>query len=75
MEKGLFSVSLFISFSSFSPNFTYPYPVNYFNLNIEGQNVKMAFMDVKPSTGNDRTVLLFHDKNFNGFYWKMLFLF
>ena len=70
MEKMFLSVLLFISFFSFSQNTTYPYPVNYFNLDIEGQNVKMAFMDVKPSTGNGGTVLLFHGKNFNGFYWK-----
>ncbi|HLL43039.1 MAG TPA: alpha/beta hydrolase [Segetibacter sp.] len=70
MEKMFFSVFLFISFFSFSQNITYPYAVNYFNLKIEGQNVKMAFMDVKPSTGNGGTVLLFHGKNFNGFYWK-----
>lgn len=70
MRKMLFSVFLLISFFSFSQNITYPYPVNYFNLNLEGQSVKMAFMDVKPSTGNGKTVLLFHGKNFNGFYWK-----
>lgn len=70
MEKMFFSVFLFISLFSFSQNITYPYPVNYFNLHLERQNVKMAFMDVKPSTGNSGTVLLFHGKNFNGFYWK-----
>lgn len=70
MEKMFLSVFLVISFFSFSQNITYPYRVNYFNINIEGQNVKMAFMDVKPSTGNGGTVLLFHGKNFNGFYWK-----
>ncbi|HEX8278954.1 MAG TPA: alpha/beta hydrolase, partial [Segetibacter sp.] len=70
MEKMFLSVFLVISFFSFGQNITYPYPVNYFNLDIEGQNVKMAFMDVKPSSGNSGTVLLFHGKNFNGFYWK-----
>jgi len=70
MKKIIFVVFLFVSFISFSQDIVYPYPVNYFNINIEGQNAKMAFMDVKPSTANGKTVLLFHGKNFNGYYWK-----
>jgi pimeloyl-ACP methyl ester carboxylesterase len=27
-------------------------------------------MDVKPTTGNGKTVVLLHGKNFNGYYWK-----
>ena len=61
---------LSISLSLSAQNIIYPYPVNYFNLNIEGQDVKMAYMDVKPSAANGETVILFHGKNFNGYYWK-----
>ena len=30
----------------------------------------MAFMDIKPSKPNGESVILFHGKNFNGFYWR-----
>jgi pimeloyl-ACP methyl ester carboxylesterase len=53
----------------------YPYPVKYFNLNIEGGNYTMAFMDIKPSKPNGESVILFHGKNFNGFYWKNVIAF
>jgi len=40
-------------------------------LAIEGQDLKMAYMDVLPSgSGNGRSVLLLHGKNFPGAYWK-----
>lgn len=32
--------------------------------------MRMAYMDVRPEKGNGETVVLFHGKNFNGFYWK-----
>lgn len=48
----------------------YPYPVNQFALQIEGQIVQMAYMDIQPSQPNGETVLLLHGKNFNGYYWK-----
>ncbi|MDQ3323214.1 MAG: alpha/beta hydrolase [Acidobacteriota bacterium] len=49
----------------------YPYPVRYFNLTIENKPVKMAYMDAQPTDGaTGRTVILFHGKNFNGYYWK-----
>jgi pimeloyl-ACP methyl ester carboxylesterase len=48
----------------------YPYPVSYHNFSIESQSVKMAYMDVKPTSDNGHTVVLFHGKNFNGYYWK-----
>jgi len=51
-------------------NIQYPYPVKYIDINIDGQIAKMAFMDVKPSTPNGQSVILFHGKNFTGFYWK-----
>ena len=37
---------------------------------MDGQDAKMAFMDVKPATPNGQSVILFHGKNFTGFYWK-----
>jgi pimeloyl-ACP methyl ester carboxylesterase len=49
----------------------YPYPVRYLPLRLEGQTVRMAYMDVPASgPGNGRTVLLLHGKNFFGAYWR-----
>jgi len=49
----------------------YPYPVKYLPLRLEGQPVRMAYMDVPASgPGNGRTVLLLHGKNFFGAYWR-----
>lgn len=51
-------------------NYEYPFPVQYINLTIQAQPVKMAFMDVKPANANGKTILLLHGKNFNGTYWR-----
>lgn len=48
----------------------YPHPVSFLPINIELENFKMAYMDIKPENDNGRTVLLLHGKNFNGYYWK-----
>lgn len=51
-------------------SYPYPYPVKFLPLVIEGQLVRMAYMDVSPSTtANGRTVVLMHGKNFYGSYW------
>jgi pimeloyl-ACP methyl ester carboxylesterase len=51
-------------------NVPYAYPVHLLPLKIEGQDVKMAYMDVKPTgNSNGRSVILFHGKNFGGYYW------
>lgn len=49
--------------------FSYPYPVNYLDLEIQQQRLKMAYMDVRPRRPNGDTVLLLHGKNFCGAYW------
>jgi pimeloyl-ACP methyl ester carboxylesterase len=51
-------------------NVKYAYPVNLFPLKMENQDLRLAYMDVQPSgKGNGRTVMLFHGKNFAGYYW------
>lgn len=50
-------------------NFEYPFPVHYLSLELQKQNLRMAYMDVKPSKPNGKTVLLLHGKNFSGAYW------
>ncbi|WP_432670614.1 alpha/beta fold hydrolase [Flavobacterium sp. SM2513] len=51
-------------------NYQYPYPVSIINVKVQEQNLKMAYMDVKPSNYNGKNIVLFHGKNFNGAYWK-----
>ena len=49
----------------------YPDPVQLLTLRMEGQDVKLAFMDVEPSApANGKTVVLMHGRNFYGAYWK-----
>lgn len=51
--------------------YAYPFPVQYLPLTVEGQDVRMAYMDVKPTgRANGRTVVLLHGKNFFGAYWE-----
>lgn len=49
--------------------FAYPYPVNMLPLTNDGEQVRMAYMDVAPTTPNGRTVLLLHGRNFPSSYW------
>ncbi|MET3539039.1 alpha/beta fold hydrolase [Chryseobacterium limigenitum] len=51
-------------------NYEYPYEVHFINLKSQNNDLKMAYMDVKPKTSNGKTILLLHGKNFNGAYWK-----
>ncbi|WP_216688652.1 alpha/beta fold hydrolase [Hymenobacter siberiensis] len=50
--------------------YEYPFSVRYLPLKLEGQALRMAYMD-EPSTArpNGRTVVLLHGKNFFGAYW------
>src|SRR5215218_5714811 len=75
---GLFFLILLVSFGVKAQvrelglelqNFDYPFPVHYLPLTLQKQNLRMAYMDVKPSRPNGKTVLLLHGKNFNGAYW------
>ena len=51
-------------------NVKYAYPVKYFAVTTEGQDLRMAYMDVAPTKNdNGNTVVLFHGKNFGGYYW------
>jgi pimeloyl-ACP methyl ester carboxylesterase len=62
---------LCLHFLSAQPDYpSYPYPVQYIRLNLEQHEYRMAYMDVSPSHPGDKTVLLLHGKNFNGYYWK-----
>lgn len=51
-------------------NIEYPFPVSEIALNIQGQSLIMAYMDLKPQKPNGKTVMLLHGKNFCGAYWE-----
>ncbi|NIG52323.1 alpha/beta fold hydrolase [Chitinophaga sp. Cy-1792] len=50
--------------------YTYPFPVHFLELHIQGDTLQMAFMDVKPTQPNGKVIMLLHGKNFNGAYWE-----
>ncbi|RZM27592.1 MAG: alpha/beta hydrolase [Pedobacter sp.] len=51
-------------------NVKYPYPVKLFPIQTEVQDLRMAYMDIAPTKrANGETVVLFHGKNFGGYYW------
>ena len=49
--------------------FPYPYPVNLFPIVNDGEQLRMAYMDVAPAQPNGRAVLLLHGRNFPSSYW------
>jgi pimeloyl-ACP methyl ester carboxylesterase len=51
-------------------NYQYPFDVHFMDFKSQGQDLKMAYMDVHPQNPNGKTVVLMHGKNFNGAYWK-----
>lgn len=51
-------------------NYDYPFPVSFIDFESQGEKLRMAYMDVKPSTPNGKNIMLLHGKNFNGAYWE-----
>ena len=51
-------------------NVKYPFPVKEIKLDIQGQKLTMAYMDVQPSKPNGKVVMLLHGKNFCAAYWE-----
>jgi pimeloyl-ACP methyl ester carboxylesterase len=48
----------------------YPYPVHFFDITVENQLLRMAYMDIAPiGSANGQTVVLLHGKSFSGDYW------
>jgi pimeloyl-ACP methyl ester carboxylesterase len=51
--------------------YNYAYKVMFLDFIIEGQDLRMAYMDVQPEgEPNGKTVVLLHGKNFFGNYWR-----
>ena len=59
--------------SSYGPElegFAYPYPVQDFALDSQGEKLVMRYMDVAPEKPNGATVVLLHGKNFCAATWE-----
>jgi pimeloyl-ACP methyl ester carboxylesterase len=51
--------------------FEYPWPISYFDFTSQGEALRMAYMDVRPTTAaNGKTAVLFHGKNFCAATWQ-----
>ena len=49
--------------------FAYPHPVDLLPLANDGEQLRMAYMDVAPTQPNGRVVILLHGRNFPSSYW------
>jgi pimeloyl-ACP methyl ester carboxylesterase len=70
MKSSLFLLLYLLAVQFTQAQVTYPYPVKYFPLSIENKTMRMAYMDIAPTQPNGKAIILFHGKNFNGYYWK-----
>ena len=57
--------------------YPYPWPVHFLPLTLEGQDARMAYMDVMPPAAASAAgqsaapaIVLLHGKNFGGYYWE-----
>lgn len=48
----------------------YPFEVKYYEFTSQGQDMKMAYLDVILKGKTSKTILLLHGKNFNAAYWE-----
>ena len=51
--------------------YEYPYPVEYLNFSVYGEDVRLAYMDVAPTgRANGRTVIFHHGGLYYSWYWS-----
>src|SRR6202453_1577873 len=51
--------------------FPYPYPVHFMPITLQGEDLRLAYMDAPPvGPSNGRTVVLLHGRNFPASYWE-----
>lgn len=58
-----------VSYNARLASYDYPFEVKEFDLQSQGQDLKMAYMYIKGKSDKP-TVLLLHGKNFSGAYWE-----
>ena len=77
----LLTVALFVAFAPQAvraeamgiglEGFPYPYPVHFMPITLQGEDLRLAYMDVPPvGPSNGRTVVLLHGRNFPSSYWE-----
>ncbi|WP_415061375.1 alpha/beta fold hydrolase [Bdellovibrio sp.] len=54
--------------------YTYPFPVKFFSLRSQEQDLKMAYMDIPAGRPSDKVIVLLHGKNFPGAYFESVIL-
>lgn len=57
-------------FDAVLSGYNYPFPVSSYAFETQGQKLQMSYMDIKPGTDVKKTVVMFHGKNFGGFYFE-----
>jgi pimeloyl-ACP methyl ester carboxylesterase len=51
--------------------FSYPYPIHFMPVSLEGEDLLLAYMDVAPvGASTARTIVLLHGRNFPSSYWE-----
>lgn len=70
MSTGIFAQSTRPILDITLSNYEYPYKVHFLDIESQGKQLKMAYMDISPRNNNGKTVVLLHGKNFNGAYWE-----
>jgi pimeloyl-ACP methyl ester carboxylesterase len=51
-------------------DFDYPYPVQQYAFRSQEQSLSMAYMDVRPTQANGKSIVLLHGKNFCAATWQ-----
>lgn len=59
-----------LSYNKTLDGFDYPYEVQEFALETQGETLKMAYGDLNPSA--KKVLVLLHGKNFSGYYWDKI---
>lgn len=59
-----------VGFDAVLNGFAYPFPVSTYEFEAQDQRLQMTYMDVRPEGEIKKTVVLFHGKNFSGFYFE-----
>lgn len=57
---------------AYGPNlegYDYPFPVQHYRFQSQGQAMDMAYLDIRPAQPNGRTAVLLHGKNFCAATW------
>jgi pimeloyl-ACP methyl ester carboxylesterase len=68
-----FASVAFAEFKALDPeltNYSYPFPVKFFDVKVKDSSFKMAFMELRPEKQEKGNVILLHGKNFSGNYWE-----